>query len=179
MYRSCEQLDPSLLSSTPMTADNLLSFAGPATAKEYIFKLNCNCNKFTDVRPSATNSICESCGKSCSYTTLSYTGPSVTKKAVERDRYVKDGVTYFVMDDLSVVHLTPLESIALLNKTGHKNLSLLEEKTVTLDVQQGLELLKTSFRSKNVLTDMFLAKDKEALAEDSDLDMILGFSFFD
>lgn len=155
-YNSWEQLDHNFLSSSRMTANSLvpvisptsssnfallLSSASPATAKEYVYKLDCNCNKFTDVRPSGTKSIyCQSCCKSCPYTPLTYVGPGVTKEKVERDGYVQDDVIYFLMDDLSMVPMKPIASIALLNKMGHKDLSRLEEKTVSLDDEQVIKL---------------------------------------
>ncbi|KAF3342018.1 hypothetical protein FCM35_KLT00656 [Carex littledalei] len=170
-YCSWEQLDHSFLSSSGMTAnkliipeifptssssfDLLLSSASPVpTVKEKVYACNCNC-KFTY----EYGTYC----KSCNFTRkdFSYVGSSVTKETVKRDGYIKSGFTYAIMDDLSMVPMTPLASIELLDKLGFQDLSLLEKKTVSLDVQQGLELLKTSFSSKNVLTDMFLAKKKE------------------
>lgn len=38
------------------------------------------------------------------------------------------GVTCFVTDDLSIKPMMPFASIELLNKLGHKDLSLLEKK---------------------------------------------------
>lgn len=40
------------------------------------------------------------------------------------------------MDDLSVVPMMLLESIAVLNKMGYKDFSLLEEKIVSMDVKK-------------------------------------------
>lgn len=60
-----------------------------------------------------------------------YAGRNVTKEEVKRDGYVKGGLTYAVLDDLSIVPLTAsLASISLLDKLGHRDLSLLEQKTV-------------------------------------------------
>ncbi|KAH7667781.1 hypothetical protein IHE45_12G082100 [Dioscorea alata] len=74
------------------------------------------------------------------------------------DGYVKGVVTYTVMDDLFVMPMSSIASITLLNKFNSKNVNVFEEKYVTLGVQEALELLKASFDSKTVLTDVFLAE---------------------
>jgi Protein of unknown function (DUF674) len=49
---------------------------------------------------------------------------------------VKGVVTYSVMDDLTVVPLSAISSITLLNKFHIKDLSSLEEKSVFLGLQE-------------------------------------------
>ena len=65
-------------------------------------------------------------------------------------------VTYTVMDDLTVTPMSSISSIPLLNTFAVRDLSALQEKTVQLGYQEGLEILKASLRSKTVLTDVFL-----------------------
>ncbi|KAL0003019.1 hypothetical protein SO802_016800 [Lithocarpus litseifolius] len=70
--------------------------------------------------------------------------------------YVKGVVTYMVMDDLVVKPMSTISSITLLNRFNVKDVGALEEKVVDLGIDEGVKLLKTSLRSKNVLTDVFL-----------------------
>ncbi|KAJ3708792.1 hypothetical protein LUZ61_012497 [Rhynchospora tenuis] len=67
------------------------------------------------------------------------------------------GVTYSVMDDLTVVPMSKLSSITLLiNKFQINDLASLEEKTVSVSLDEELKLLEASLQSKTVLTDVFL-----------------------
>ncbi|TVU21787.1 hypothetical protein EJB05_31549, partial [Eragrostis curvula] len=74
--------------------------------------------------------------------------------------FVRGMVTYTVMDDLTVMPMSNISSIALLNKLGVEDLGALEERTVKIGYQEGLEILKASLQSTTVLTDVFLAKKK-------------------
>lgn len=58
--------------------------------------------------------------------------------------FVRDAVTYNVMDDLSVMPMSNISSIALLHRLGVEDLGALEEKTVKIGYQEVSE-----FRSKN------------------------------
>jgi Protein of unknown function (DUF674) len=146
LYSSWEQLDDAFLASTKMKAGTvipavssaespynfalLLTSASPAAAKEVVYK--CNCDVFyhgDDVV------FCRKCRKLTS-TGLSYIGNKLTVEEFERNGYVKDGSIYVVTDELAVIPLKDaLAIIPLVNKTGHKDLNLLEEKTVNLDVE--------------------------------------------
>ncbi|XP_078170216.1 uncharacterized protein LOC144564493 [Carex rostrata] len=168
-YLSWEQLYPIFLSKPRMAANSfipvisptspfnfalLLCSASPVTAQEKPYRCRCN-HSFSYVR----DNVCNRCLCTTNIELL-YVGSGVPKAEVERDGYVKDSITYAVMDDLSIVPMMSFGSMGFLKKMGYNNLSLFEEKTVSLDIQQGLELLKTSLKSKNVLTDMFLAQKK-------------------
>ncbi|KAJ3708788.1 hypothetical protein LUZ61_012493 [Rhynchospora tenuis] len=74
----------------------------------------------------------------------------------EEEGFVEGVVTYSVMDDLTVVPMSTISSITLLNKFQIKDLGSLEEKTVGVGFEEGLKLLKVSLQSKTVLTDVFL-----------------------
>ncbi|XP_075634661.1 uncharacterized protein LOC142607121 isoform X3 [Castanea sativa] len=63
--------------------------------------------------------------------------------------YVRRAVTFMVMDDLMVKPMSTISTISLLNDLNIKDISSLQEK-------KGLELVKASFNSTTVLTDVFL-----------------------
>ncbi|QCE05761.1 hypothetical protein DEO72_LG9g767 [Vigna unguiculata] len=87
----------------------------------------------------------QQCGKTMN-SGMYFLGEKVPKQmSAEKSGFVKEGVTYMVMDDL-VIH--PLSSIALLTKLNVKDFGTLQEKVVNL--------LKASLQSKTVLTDVFL-----------------------
>ncbi|KAJ3708790.1 hypothetical protein LUZ61_012495 [Rhynchospora tenuis] len=86
-------------------------------------------------------------------------GSAVEAGSSEGKGYVKGVVTYSVMDDLTVVPMSTISSITLLNKFQIKDLGSLEEKTVGVGFDEGLKLLKASLQSKTVLTDVFLKKN--------------------
>ncbi|XP_075634660.1 uncharacterized protein LOC142607121 isoform X2 [Castanea sativa] len=65
--------------------------------------------------------------------------------------YVRRAVTFMVMDDLMVKPMSTISTISLLNDLNIKDISSLQEKKV-----EGLELVKASFNSTTVLTDVFL-----------------------
>ncbi|XAR60573.1 hypothetical protein NMG60_11034002 [Bertholletia excelsa] len=82
---------------------------------------------------------------------------STTVKEVEG--YVKEAVTYMVMDDLTVKPISPLSpisAITLLNSLSVTDLGRVEGMIVNFDMPKALKLLKTSFASRTVLTDVFL-----------------------
>ncbi|KAJ0982821.1 hypothetical protein J5N97_011076 [Dioscorea zingiberensis] len=72
----------------------------------------------------------------------------------EQKGYVKGVVTYTIMDDLSVMPMSSISSITMLNKFGVKNVNFLKEENVRLGLDKALKLLKASFESKTVLTDV-------------------------
>ncbi|GJY31328.1 RNA-directed DNA polymerase, eukaryota, reverse transcriptase zinc-binding domain protein [Tanacetum coccineum] len=72
--------------------------------------------------------------------------------------YVKEVVTYMVMDDLVVKPMSTISSITLITKFGVKDLNHLEEKTVYFCKDEGLKLLKSALKSNTVLTKVFLSK---------------------
>ncbi|XP_062172548.1 uncharacterized protein LOC133878075 [Alnus glutinosa] len=84
---------------------------------------------------------------------------SVLKKSADEAMvtgYVKGVATFMVMDDLMVKPMSTITNITLLNTFNVKDVSLLQEKTVNIDIKKGLELVKASFGSTTVLTDVFL-----------------------
>ncbi|PWA57886.1 hypothetical protein CTI12_AA401260 [Artemisia annua] len=78
-------------------------------------------------------------------------------KTVEGGGFVKGVVTYMVMDDLVVKPMSTISSITMLNKFNVKEVGALDEKVVSLEMKEGLMLLKASLQCKNVLTSVFLS----------------------
>ncbi|KAL8247653.1 hypothetical protein R6Q59_008869 [Mikania micrantha] len=96
--------------------------------------------------------LCPQCKYQMS-TELTYVaGESAAKEAAEGGGFVKGVVTYMVMDDLVVKPMSTISSIAMLNKFNVKEVGGLEEKVVSLEMKEGLMLLKASLQCKNVLT---------------------------
>ncbi|XP_023887945.1 uncharacterized protein LOC112000072 [Quercus suber] len=100
-------------------------------------------------------STCPSCRDPMN-TELNFVDPPSTKGG-----YVKEVVTYMVMDDLEVKPMCTTSTFTLLNKFNVKELGVLEEKVVDLGMDEGVKLFKASLQSKSVLTDVFLPKLKQ------------------
>ncbi|KAK2405612.1 hypothetical protein QL285_054829 [Trifolium repens] len=102
---------------------------------------------------------------SCSYymnNEVRYVG---NKKVAEKrtfihNGFVKDVVTFMVMDDLVIEPMSTISSITLLNKFNVKEIGTLQEKVVEMGMDEGIKLLKASLQSKMVLTSVFLNKQK-------------------
>ncbi|KAL8557720.1 hypothetical protein ACS0TY_004991 [Phlomoides rotata] len=73
--------------------------------------------------------------------------------------FVKEVVTYIVMDDLVVQPMSTISSITLLNKFNINNVSALEEKVVDLGMNEAVKLLMASLVSNTILTHVFLNGD--------------------
>ncbi|KAF6172976.1 hypothetical protein GIB67_006352 [Kingdonia uniflora] len=107
--------------------------------------------------------MCPSCHYKMS-TQVSYVAPVVagsSASATEGTGYVKGVVTYMIMDDFSVIPMSTISSIALLQKFNVGNVNFLTEKLVDVGMDEALELLRASLQSKTVLSDVFLGKKVE------------------
>ncbi|KAF5794802.1 hypothetical protein HanXRQr2_Chr08g0332221 [Helianthus annuus] len=107
------------------------------------------------------NSICPNCSGCMNYKMALVTPPkevAETKLAdeIKKRGYVKEVVTYMVMDDLVVNPMSTISGITLINKFGVKDLSQLEEKTVSFGKDEGLKLLEASLKTNKVLTTVFM-----------------------
>uniref|UniRef100_A0A453LIB2 Uncharacterized protein n=1 Tax=Aegilops tauschii subsp. strangulata TaxID=200361 RepID=A0A453LIB2_AEGTS len=69
--------------------------------------------------------------------------------------YVKEVVSYLVMDDLTVEPMSTISAIMLLKKFKVADCSALEELTVDLGHKEAVLLLKAALESKTALTDVF------------------------
>ncbi|CAL4958293.1 unnamed protein product [Urochloa decumbens] len=76
--------------------------------------------------------------------------------------FVQGIVTYTVMDDLKLAPMSTTSGITLLNTFGITDIGTLQEKTVQLGYDEGLEILRVALQSKTVLTDVFLGKKRKA-----------------
>ncbi|KAK6234141.1 hypothetical protein QUC31_006547 [Theobroma cacao] len=95
--------------------------------------------------------------KKSSFTSL-FSSSTSTSSSEGEGGFVKGVVTYMVMDDLMVKPMSTISSIALLNRFNVKDIGALEEKTVKMGMDEAVQLLKASLRSKTVLTDVFFGK---------------------
>ncbi|KAI3429117.1 Dirigent protein [Psidium guajava] len=75
--------------------------------------------------------------------------------------FVQGVVTYMVMDDLEVKPMSTISSITMLNQFNVKEVGHLEEKVVSLGMDEGIKLLRASLHSKHVLTDVFLGEKEK------------------
>ncbi|GAU12159.1 hypothetical protein TSUD_01250 [Trifolium subterraneum] len=82
------------------------------------------------------------------------------KKTFIHNGFVKDVVTFMVMDDLVIQPMSTISSITLLNKFNVKEIGTLQEKVVEMGMEEGIKLLKASLQSKMVLTSVFIKKKK-------------------
>ncbi|CAL4965307.1 unnamed protein product [Urochloa decumbens] len=70
--------------------------------------------------------------------------------------FVRGNMTYMVRDDLAVAPMSTISSISVFNAMAVRELGAVEERTVQLGYTEALKILKASFESKTVLTDVFL-----------------------
>ncbi|KAK7270085.1 hypothetical protein RIF29_22984 [Crotalaria pallida] len=123
-----------------------------AEAEFYMCPSRCQYNVTSD---NATK--CPSCGRTMN-SVASYVGKKVATRdnAYSNSGFVKEVVTYMVMDDLVVEPMSTISSITMLNKFNVKEVGALQEKVVELGMAEGINLLKASLESKSVLTTVFL-----------------------
>ncbi|CAJ2646052.1 unnamed protein product [Trifolium pratense] len=96
---------------------------------------------------------------------VNYVGNKVAAKKITniKSGFVKDVVTYMVMDDLVIQPMSTISCITLLNKFNVKEIGTLEEKVVEMGMEEGIKLLKASLQSKMVLTSVFIKKKESDL----------------
>ncbi|RCV24732.1 hypothetical protein SETIT_5G109400v2 [Setaria italica] len=70
--------------------------------------------------------------------------------------YVRDMVTYMVMDDMTVAPMSTICAVTAITALGVTDITGLQAKTVEIRYKEGLALLKASLQSETVLTDVFL-----------------------
>lgn len=99
--------------------------------------------------------ICSRCNRNMS-NVLHFVGNKVAEGVSRNSGFVKEVVTYMVMDDLVIQPMSTISSIMLLNKFEIKDVGVLHEKVVELGMNEGVNLLKASLESKTVLTNVFL-----------------------
>ncbi|KAM3297329.1 hypothetical protein ACQJBY_039281 [Aegilops geniculata] len=114
----------------------------------------------------ARGARCPSCGNEMATETQYVLPPAPARPeqcaATATMGFVQGAVTYTVTDDLAVAPMSAISSIARLGALAAVGgLAALQEKTVQLGYEEGLEILKASLRSKTVLTDVFLGTGKK------------------
>ncbi|XP_039037389.1 uncharacterized protein LOC120174689 [Hibiscus syriacus] len=77
--------------------------------------------------------------------------------------FVKGGVVYMIMDDLTVTSMSGTTIITLLNEFNVKDVSDLEEKVIAVGVNEGVELLRASMQTKTALSSVFLVKKESSV----------------
>ncbi|KAG5533324.1 hypothetical protein RHGRI_027499 [Rhododendron griersonianum] len=88
---------------------------------------------------------------------VTFVPPKVANTGLSGERgYVKDVVTYMVMDNLVVMPMSTISGIAFLSKCNVSNVASLEEKVVSFGMVEGLKLLKATLHSNMALTSVFL-----------------------
>ncbi|KAL9680534.1 hypothetical protein QQ045_018414 [Rhodiola kirilowii] len=99
--------------------------------------------------------VCSTCSR---HVDIKVTFLNPSSVPTEKGGYVIGMVKYMVMDDLAVKPMSTDSIISLLNTFNIKEVGVLEEKIVSLGMDEGLKLLLAYLQSKNVLTDVFLRK---------------------
>ncbi|WJX15423.1 hypothetical protein P8452_05572 [Trifolium repens] len=78
-----------------------------------------------------------------------------------KNGFVKDDVTFLVMDDLLIQPMSTVSStITLLDNLNIKEIGTFQEKVVEMGMNEGIKLLKASLQSKMVLTSVFIKERK-------------------
>ncbi|PHT46244.1 hypothetical protein CQW23_15402 [Capsicum baccatum] len=165
LYDSVENLNDSYIQSKDILLKPKSSVTGvapvpflsitdvPATHKSFY-----TCSSYNHLTVSdGPSAICTGCNSYMSRR-LTYVAPPTAVGAVAAaGGFVKDLVTYMVMDDLVVKPMSTISSITLLNKFNVKDVGVLKEKVVNFGMGEALKLLKSSFESKGVLTSVFMS----------------------
>ncbi|EXB65333.1 hypothetical protein L484_025414 [Morus notabilis] len=167
LYQSFENLSETYIQpeakKDTLLKPNLLVFEGAATllalpdnADQTRNVFTCgNCKRYVTYNP---KDKCPNCGWTMS-TLASFANQAAQASSSIVKGYVKDVVTYMIMDDLEVKPMSTISSIALLNKYKVKDICDLAEVMVSFGMDEALKFLKASLESKTVLTDVFLGED--------------------
>ncbi|KAI4373014.1 hypothetical protein MLD38_011185 [Melastoma candidum] len=111
------------------------------------------CPNFADF----TTATCPKCHRDMIREAILLEEQQVKAGNTKSSGYVKEVLTYMVMDDLEVKPMLTLSSITVLNQFNVKDVGALEHKEIVVGMNEAVELLKTSLSSKNVLTDVFFS----------------------
>ncbi|KAB1217967.1 hypothetical protein CJ030_MR3G014623 [Morella rubra] len=187
LYKSIEDLNVAYLHANqhkdlllkpkaPTTASTSLPLLLPSNhaSPEPIGKLY-NCYSSHRYVSDKYGSACPSCLGGMSYEVhWTATNHAKTGSTTSEGGYVKDLVTYMVMDDLSVTPISMIAGIAVLNKCNIREFDELEEMMVDFGIDEGLQLLRASLQqSKKALTSVFLVKE-----ESKDVPMPTKFNYY-
>ncbi|KAK3160369.1 hypothetical protein QOZ80_1BG0058600 [Eleusine coracana subsp. coracana] len=175
-------LRPTTLSPSVTTRSSLFRLPAPtpaptpAASPKKFFRCNngdrCNCQdgyygnrhaSFHNYVSDTRGTTCPSCGGQMNteveFVLPAGSAPPPVEKASSaggKKGFVQGIVTYTVLDNLTITPMSAISSITLLNTFEVTDLAALQEKTVQLGYDEGLQILKASlFHSKTVLTDVF------------------------
>ncbi|CAN0897996.1 hypothetical protein LINGRAHAP2_LOCUS19449 [Linum grandiflorum] len=167
LYQSIEQLSETFIQPTT-NKDSVLNpkptlfgFGGddnnPSAAVSSRMFYNCNyynCGGrgYISDDPRA---ICPGCHGQMNNKITLIVPPAAVSNSGERG-FVKEDVTYMVMDNLEVRPMSNISSIAMLKEFNVHHVSALEEKVIEVGMDEGLKLLKASMQSRTVLTNVLL-----------------------
>ncbi|WVY95333.1 hypothetical protein V8G54_034421 [Vigna mungo] len=88
------------------------------------------------------NTRCPTCRTSMN-SKMTFVGKKVANEIyADNSGFVKEVITYMVMDDLGIQPLSIISSLTLLNKFNVKEVSVLQEKVVELDMNQASFVFK-------------------------------------
>ncbi|KAB1217969.1 hypothetical protein CJ030_MR3G014621 [Morella rubra] len=148
LYKSIEDLNVAYLHANqhkdlllkpkaPTTASTSLPLSLPSnhTSPEPIGKLY-NCYSSHRYVSDMYGSACPSCGSGMSYEVQSTAANHAKTGSTSERGYVKDLVTYMVMDDLSVTPISMIAGIAVLNKCKVREFDVLEEMMVDFGIDE-------------------------------------------
>ncbi|XP_062114753.1 uncharacterized serine-rich protein C215.13-like [Humulus lupulus] len=148
-------------SSTPAFASSTPAFGSPFASPTPAFgSLSFASSAFGSSTPTSSASAFPFSSSipasSASAFSSSPSSSSSSSAAKQEGGIVKGVVTYMIMDDLEVKPMSTISSIALLKSFKVTEVGALEEKTVSVGIDEGLSLLKASLQTKTVLTHVFL-----------------------
>uniref|UniRef100_A0A0A0KNU0 Uncharacterized protein n=1 Tax=Cucumis sativus TaxID=3659 RepID=A0A0A0KNU0_CUCSA len=113
---------------------------------------------------------CPNCG---GYMTinLAYVYVDEEEKLIEGG-YVTGMGKYMVMDDLTVKPMaySSMSTISVLNELNVDDISQIEDKLIRLDIKEGSNLLKASFHTSTVLTEVFLLQTRDSIPTNKQLE---------
>ncbi|KAK8510264.1 hypothetical protein V6N13_103858 [Hibiscus sabdariffa] len=93
---------------------------------------------------------------------------SASSSAATECGFVREAVTYTIMDDLTVTVMSTTSTLAMLREFGVKQVDALEEKVVDVGMDEGVKFLKASLQSKTVFTDVFLSPKQTVKFDDEE-----------
>ncbi|KAL1295641.1 hypothetical protein HN51_056494 [Arachis hypogaea] len=153
-------LNPTILTSSPAIS-GLLPSSAAINHSQITPKLYKCPNSFdycgSSTVTSAYNSRCVSCGNGRMTREVNFTATAASNNDSNNNGFVKEVITYMIMDNLLIQPMSTISGITMLNKLNVKDVGVLKETVVQLGMKEGLKLLKASIESEMALTTVFLA----------------------
>ncbi|KAL1295646.1 hypothetical protein HN51_056501 [Arachis hypogaea] len=151
-------LNPAILGSSPSISGLLPSAAiNHSNMTPKLFRCSQSCSyTVTDVY----DSICAACRTGRMTAKVNYIkgeAPATAAPNKSNNGFVKEVITYMIMDNLLIQPMSTISGITMLNQFNVKDVGVLKETVVQLGMKEGLKLLKASMESEKVLTTVFLA----------------------